>query len=234
MSKNKVLIVEDDIVNANEIKRFLELKGYDVVDVANSYKEAIQSFEENKPDIVLLGVRLNGKENGVDVAKYINASHLKRPFLFLSSQIDQSIVEAAKQTMPSGFLSKPVQLDSLSATIEITLHRFFTITNSNKQIRLTDGNTKYIIDIDEILFIQSEHVYVKVFRRDEDIILHRSTMKEILSKLPPEQFVQTHRSYVVNLKQIRSWNSNHIYIDDFEIPMSRNRKKEVLLQLNNM
>ena len=78
------------------------------------------------------------------------------------------------------------------------------------------------------IFIQSEHVYVKVFRKGVEYILHRSTLKDILSKLPQDQFIQTHRSFVVNLKKIKSWDSNSIYIDQYEIPMSRSKKKEVL------
>ena len=228
MTPHKVLIVEDEILIADSIKRLLESKGYEVVAIAISYEEAVLAFDNEKPDITLLDIRLNGQKNGIDVAKYINNSSNKKPFLFLTSQMDQNNISQAKQTYPAGYLSKPIQQDSLTATIEITLHKFFSQHSLPHQVRLHDGNTKYLIDINDILFIQSEHVYVKVFRKDKDYILHRSTLKDIIGRLPDDQFIQTHRSFVVNLKQIKSWDTNFIYVDKYEIPMSRSKKKEVL------
>ncbi len=231
MASYKVLIVEDEILIADNIKRYLTQKNYIVTGIAISYFEAVKLFEETKPDIVLLDIRLNGIKNGIDVAKFINDHSEKRPFLFLTSQMDPKNIEEAKKTFPSGYLSKPIQLESLSATIEITLHNFNSKNGQSAAIRLHDGNTKHIISADEISFVQAEHVYVKVFKKDGDYILHRSTLKDILHKLPSDQFIQTHRSFVVNIRHITSWDTNSLYIGKHEIPMSRSKKKDVLEML---
>jgi len=231
MTSSKVLIVEDEILIADNIKRFLLQKGYDVTGIAISYLEAVRLYEIIKPDIVLLDIRLNGFKSGIDVAHYINNQSSRTPFIFLTSQMDPKNIEAAKQTYPSGYLSKPIQQESLCATIEIALYNFRSKNELEKVIRLHDGNTKHILLVDEISFVQAEHVYVKVFKKDGDHILHRSTLKDVLSKLPDDQFVQTHRSYVVNIRHITSWDTNSIYIGKEEIPMSRSKKKDVLEML---
>jgi len=231
MASYKVLIVEDEILIADNIKRYLTQKNYLVTGIAISYFEAVKLYEATKPDIVLLDIRLNGVKNGIDVAKFINNHSLKKPFLFLTSQMDPRNIEEAKKTFPSGYLSKPIQQESLSATIEITLHNFKANNGQSNVIRLHDGNTKHIISTDEISFIQAEHVYVKVYKKSGDYILHRSTLKDILSKLPSDRFIQTHRSFVVNLGHITSWDTNSLYIGKYEIPMSRSKKKDVLEML---
>jgi len=231
MASHKVLIVEDEILIADNIKRFLTQKGYIVTGIAISYLEAIKLFDETIPDIILLDIRLNGFKNGIDVANYINNHPSKRPFLFLTSQMDKKNIEAAKNTFPSGYLSKPIQQESLNATIEITLHNFNSKNGEDTIIRLIDGNTKHIVLTDDISFIQAEHVYVKVHIKDDEFILHRSTLKDVLSKLPADQFIQTHRSFVVNIRHINSWDTNSLYIGKHEIPMSRSKKKEVLEML---
>lgn len=226
--QNKVLIVEDEILIADSIKRFLTEKGYTVVGIAITYEEAVQAFEDEAPDLVLLDIRLNGVKTGIDVAHFINNHPQKKPFIFLTSQVDRNNIENAKNTFPSGYLSKPIQQESLNATIEVILHSFNLKTKNKSLVRLNDGNTKFLISIEEISFIQAEHVYIRVYRKDGDYILHRSTLKDFLTKLPQDQFIQTHRSFVVNKKHINSWDTSSIYIGSHEIPMSRSKKKEVL------
>jgi len=224
----KILIIEDEILIADNIKRYLELKGYIVTGIAISYDEAIQLLEETQPDIALLDIRLNGIKNGIDVAHFIKNKSESIPFLFLTSQMDPKSIDEAKRTFPSGYLSKPIQLESLCASIEITLYNFYSQNVEDITIRLHDGYTKYLISADEISYIQAEHVYVKVYKKDGEHILHRSTLKDLLSKLPSDQFVQTHRSFVINIKHISSWDTTSIYIGKTEIPMSRSRKKDVI------
>lgn len=228
MSLAKILIVEDEILIADNIKRFLKKKGYEIIGIAISYQEAIHYIKSSSPDIVLLDIRLNGIKSGIDVGEFLKNQPEKIPFIFLTSQLDQTHIDKAKLTFPSGYLSKPIQHESLLATIEIILHKKNYQNTIDNQIRLQDGNTKHLIHTDKIKYIQAEHVYVKLHIMDGEQILHRSTLKDILSKLPKSSFVQTHRSFVVNIRHIDSWDTNSIYIGNNEIPMSRSKKKDVL------
>ncbi|MDF1697618.1 MAG: response regulator transcription factor [Saprospiraceae bacterium] len=232
MNVYKVLIVEDEILIADNIKKYLLLNGYAVSGIAISYDEAIELYETTAPDIVLLDIRLNGKKTGIDVGNYINDNSNKKPFLFLTSQLDKKNIDEAKKCYPAGYLSKPIQHESLRASIDVALHNFNMDINNESTITLVDKNTKLIIPLKNIQFIRAEHVYVRVFLKDGEEILHRSTLKDLLLKLPVETFIHTHRSFIVNIQHITSWSTNYLNISDHSIPMSRSKKKIIVERLS--
>ena len=234
MNSFKILIVEDEILIADNINRFLSKKGHQVVGVAISYDEAIQLYQEHQPDMTLLDIRLNGDKTGIDVGEFIQAHETPKPFIYLTSQIDSDSLNKAKETFPGGYLSKPVQKDSLLASIEIIMFKFNSGKEELKNIPLYDGDKNHLVPIDSILFIEAEHIYVKVHLNEGEIILQRNTLKDFIDQLPEGQFLQTHRSFAINLKQISHWDSEKIYFGEVGVPVSRSKRKEVysILKLN--
>lgn len=104
MSK-RILIVEDEFVVANALRLTLVEAGYTVEGIAVSAEEAEERFLQGTPDLVLLDIRLNGKRSGIDLAKRLQAEHI--PFIYLSANSSQKVLEEAKATEPYGFLVKP-------------------------------------------------------------------------------------------------------------------------------
>jgi len=102
---SKVLIVEDQFIEANNLKFILRKAGYKVCPIAASYNEALSIIEEEHPDLVLLDIILKGKKTGIDLAKVLKEE--KIAFVFLSANVDKGIFDAAKLTGPYGFLVKP-------------------------------------------------------------------------------------------------------------------------------
>ncbi len=227
MTSYKILIVEDEILIADNLKHFLNKNGHDVIGMAISYDEAIEIYKEEEPDIVLLDIRINGNKTGIDIAHFIRNQENPVPFIFLTSQIDIENINEVKKTLPAGYLSKPVQKESLFASLEIAMHQHLKGNENVKTIPLYDGNTNHMIPIDKILYIESEHVYVKVYIENRNYLIQRSSMKELLTYLPENQFLQTHRSFAVNTEKISHWDFENIYINDKIIPISRSRRKEV-------
>lgn len=232
MTPIKILIVEDEILIADSISRYLEKKGYQILGIAISYEEAVELYGTEKPDLALLDIRLNGEKSGIDFAYFLQEQPESIPFIYLTSQMDMQHINLAKSTFPSSYLSKPIQKDNLFANIEIALHNHqHQKPATTPAISLYDGKKNYVLPIKNILFIQAEHVYVKIHRTIGDHILQRSALKDLLKKLPTEQFVQTHRSFAVNLQQISHWDSENVYIGKEEIPVSRSRRKVVFEML---
>ncbi|MBI4813298.1 MAG: response regulator, partial [Methanobacterium sp.] len=71
MVKEKILLVEDDGIEAMDIKRTLESWGYEVPYVASSGEEAINKALEITPDLILMDIVLKGEIDGIDVASKI-------------------------------------------------------------------------------------------------------------------------------------------------------------------
>ena len=85
MEKKKVLVVEDEIIIADNICDSLIDLGYEVTEPAINYTEAILIIEKEKPDIAILDIHLSGKKTGIDIAKKINENY-NFPFIFLTSK----------------------------------------------------------------------------------------------------------------------------------------------------
>ena len=228
MKKPCILIVEDEVLIAHTIKRYLEKNDYEVAGMVISYEEAVLLIEQGQVDLALLDIRLNGEKSGIDVGQYLYKHHPGIPFIYLTSQVDKRHIDAAKNTHPAGYLSKPIQKESLKATIAIALHNHQT----EESILLQVGAEKMIVPIARILYLESDHVYVKVVTKNHhQPLLIRQSLKEMVNRLPANQFLQTHRSYVINCKEVSNWNRNQVFIGDIVIPVSRSKKEEVFSRL---
>ncbi|MFX1704081.1 sigma 54-interacting transcriptional regulator [Chitinophaga sp. CC14] len=113
----KILIVEDEFIVANNLQMILEEAGYTINGIAASAREAQEYIQQNKPDLVLLDIRLKGKLSGIDIARKLRADHI--PFIYLSAYANQAILEEAKTTEPYGFLVKPIREKDLLVALEI-------------------------------------------------------------------------------------------------------------------
>ncbi len=227
MSTHRILIVEDEVLIADNISRFLTRKGYQITGSAISYAEASSFYQAQKPDLALLDIRLNGTKTGIDFAHYLQQQARPIPFLFLTSQSDHRNIEAAKKTFPAGYLAKPIQKESLFASVEIALHRYQTERPKPMQIALCDGNQHYRIHARDILFLEADHVYVRVHLRQGNVILQRSSLSDLLKLLPASQFIRTHRSYAVNTRAVSHWDNDRLYVGQETVLVSRGRRQEV-------
>ena len=108
----KVLIVEDQFVEANDIQISLTKAGYNVSGIARSVNIALKMIENDRPDLVLLDIFLKGKLTGIDLAQKLKEDQIA--FIYLSANSNEETLAAAKATEPYGFLVKPftpVELD---------------------------------------------------------------------------------------------------------------------------
>lgn len=130
MANVNILIVEDERITAEDIKKALNSVGFNVPAIVTSGEEAIQVCEELKPDLVLMDIKLEGEMDGIQAAEKIR-SKLGIPIIYLTAYSDEKIVQRAKITEPSGFilkqpygfLRKPFEESELNTAIEITLYR---------------------------------------------------------------------------------------------------------------
>ncbi|MFT3702172.1 MAG: sigma 54-interacting response regulator [Agriterribacter sp.] len=141
----KVLIVEDEFIVANDLRLILSEAGYTVNGIAASYHEAENCIQQDKPDLVLLDIRLKGKSSGIDIARKLRTDHI--PFIFLSANANQSILEEAKTTEPYGFLVKPFRKKDLLVALEIAwyLHQH----SLESKLRREEQLQKRLMEISE-------------------------------------------------------------------------------------
>jgi len=117
----KILIVEDQFVEADYLRLMLIRAGYIVTGIARSVVQAKEMIKKEKPDFVLLDIFLKGKQTGIDLAKQLSEDNL--PFVYLSANSHEDVLNAAKATQPYGFLVKPFREKDLLVTLEIAKYR---------------------------------------------------------------------------------------------------------------
>ena len=122
MNSEKILVVEDEWVVAEQLCRSLKDIGYTVCSTASTGDEAIRMVEEHSPDLILMDIVLKGKMDGIEAADRIT-SQFNIPVIYLTAYTNQEYIERAKLTNPFGYLVKPYNQKELYATIEMVLHK---------------------------------------------------------------------------------------------------------------
>lgn len=117
----KVLIVEDQFVEANDLQLMLRKAGYEVCGIARSVDKAEEIIKKEKPDLVLLDIFLKGNRTGIDLARQLKEDNTA--FIYLSANSNEEILNAAKTTEPYGFIVKPFRERDLLVTLEIAQYR---------------------------------------------------------------------------------------------------------------
>lgn len=118
----QILIVEDELIVASDLRITLERAGYSICGIARSVIRAQEILKTIKPDIVLVDIYLRGDLTGIDLAAQLNRSDI--PFIYLSANCNREVLEAAKLTQPYGFLVKPFREKDLLVTLDIARYRY--------------------------------------------------------------------------------------------------------------
>ena len=118
--KIKVLIVEDEVMMAMGLETGLSLLGYDVCEFATSGEEAIKLTEREKPDVVIMDIRLAGSMDGIQAAKAI-ISRRDVPIIFMSGYSLEEVRERVEEIGPVACLEKPVRLGQIESATELAL-----------------------------------------------------------------------------------------------------------------
>ena len=133
----KILIVEDELLIAQDIVEIVERAGHNTTPTAKTAMDAVRLATLHQPDMVLMDINLGSGSDGVEAAIYIT-QELLLPLIFLTSQMDVDTLERAKHAQPYGYLSKPVREADVVSNITIALHQHAQKQQDNTE---QDSNT---------------------------------------------------------------------------------------------
>ena len=118
----KLIIVEDEFVIAQDLRRICASLGYGVMSIAKSANEALQKIEKERPDLALLDINLFGEMDGVDLAKTIK-KRFDLPFIFVTSYSDTHTLKNIDETGPLGYVLKPFDERDIRVALELSFTR---------------------------------------------------------------------------------------------------------------
>lgn len=226
-------IIIDDEPMAREIMSTLLLK-FDSVNILGQFSNALEAFQfinNQQVDLIFLDINMPNI-TGISFAKSISKD-IK--IIFTTAYRDYAVEGFELQAVD--YLLKPISIERLSQA----LNRFselsktngtFTSTHSESQdfIFVRSNRQMLKIDFTSIIYVESYSDYIKIHTTSK-VITTRETISSIESKLPTQQFIRIHRSYIISMNEITSYTNEHITIDNNALPISRSYKKEVLKRL---
>jgi len=151
MADVKILLVEDESIEAMDIKRTVESFGYKVPCVISRGEDAVKEVLKIRPDLILMDIILKDETNGIKVASRIK--ELDIPVIFLTAHSEESTFQKALETEPYGYVLKPFDPTELRYTIEMALYKKKMereLKESQNQFRLlteTLDDIIYVVDL---------------------------------------------------------------------------------------
>lgn len=248
MSKTNILIVEDESIVAKDIQHSLKKLGYTVVGICSNGEDAIKSAEEMSPDLVLMDIMLKGDMSGIEAADQIR-QRMNIPVIYLTAYADESTLNKAKVTEPYGYIIKPFKEIDLHTAIEMAIYKHEKETDvkkerdflyslvenkDSKDIIFVKSNSRLVkVRTEDIYFIEALKDYVVINTGATRYTVH-STMKDIEKKLPPNEFIRVHRSFIVRIDKIVAIDHANLIIEDDkkQIPIGGSFKDDLVKRLN--
>ena len=248
MTKINVLVVEDESIVSKDIRNTLKKLGYEVVGAAATGEAAIELANEHKPDIVLMDIMLKGKLTGIDAAEEIRAK-LDIPVVYLTAYADESTLANAKVTEPYGYIIKPFKEIDIHTSIEMAIYKHRKVSEVKKErdflYKLVDNkdskdfifvksNSRLVkLKTSDIYFVEALKDYVVINVLNTRYTIH-STMKDIEKKLPSDDFVRVHRSFIVRLDKIAAIEQPNLILENDKkvIPIGGSYKDELNKRIN--
>ena len=143
MDKYKILIVEDELIIAENLSIKLKKLGYLVTDIVSSGKAALKSFTANCPDLILMDISIKGSIDGIETAAKIKAV-AEIPVIFLTAYSDDRTLERAAKVSFNGYILKPFKDEELTTTIQTALEKQATVKKKRGRENFAESNSTEI------------------------------------------------------------------------------------------
>ncbi len=240
----RCLLVDDEPLALDVIASYLEkVEGVELVARCTNPLEAIHILSEQSVDLVFLDIEMPNL-SGIDLVKSLD----RLPQFIFTTAYPQYALEGFELNA-TDYLVKPIPFPRFLKAIARAKEKFEATSNklaepkSLQAPQIPDTTPAFIfvkseyenikIDVADIRYMQGLKDYIKIYtQHSEKAILTLSSFKELLDKLPQQNFLRTHRSFIVNINAIRAVQKSKIVIDEIRIPIGDTYKDEVFKKLN--
>ncbi len=116
----KLLIVEDEFIISNTIRKITSKLGYGITGVVNNARDALDSIKSERPDLVLLDINILGDMNGIELSGKLKERN-NLPYIYITSYSDTETLEEMNKTGPHGYILKPFDERDLRVALHLAL-----------------------------------------------------------------------------------------------------------------
>lgn len=232
-----ILLVEDNLLLAENITALLEEETYTVFHAANA-ADCIKTAKENTLDLILCDIMLPDKD-GYEILTELSSTpdYTMPPFVFLTAKSQRTDRRKGMELGADDYLTKPFTQDELLKTVETQLKKRATLLKadieqkqkkdilakdrveleSNKKLAydshifLNEKNTPGFFAVKKIVCIKSMQDYTQIFMNNAQKLVVRKTLTNWEHILPGEYFVRIHRQTIINLQYVEKVERNKSY-----------------------
>jgi DNA-binding LytR/AlgR family response regulator len=231
----KILIVEDEVVAARMLKKMIIQHLGDRVESIQIQSSLIGSqcyIWEHPIDLLFLDLDLDG-DDGFNLLKEAVAGSFHT--IIISAHVNRA-VEAFEYGVLD-FIPKPCSDERLKTTINRYNASF--PNNGIKFLAVVRESQVTLIHLEHIIYFEADNKKVKIFRKDGEVLIHNKMLQNLEMILPP-RFIRIHRSYIINLHEIRSIDiqPNHAYTlmlkNGNRLPVSRSAYQTLKKRMEDM
>lgn len=231
----KILIVEDDFSFALSVEMLIDALGYQHLGTIDNGQSALESIDNNPPDLILMDIDLNGFLSGIDIARKIRAKNI--PVVFMTTFNDEEVYKEAMITNPFGYIVKPFD--------ELTLRSYIERVLNNSTKKESDPgllSDSFFVKVNEVLkrieyrdvcFIHSDRNYADIHLKDKRYTAKISLAK-LSQRLDTDDLTRVHKQYIINLKKIESVSANDVFINGKPIPLGKKYRADFIEKLNKI
>jgi DNA-binding LytR/AlgR family response regulator len=229
--------VDDEPVAREILENHLsKIENTKVVASCKSAIEAFNAINQERVDLIFLDINMP-EISGLSFAKSIN-KNIK--VIFTTAYREYAVDGFDLQAVD--YLLKPISFERLLQALNKFMNETMQIKQSASEEVILEKSDYFFVRSDrkmvkisfsDILFVESLSDYIKIHLTDKTVVA-RETIANIEARLPQNDFMRTHRSFIVSLAGIDSFTSEYIEMGKKQIPISRGYKNEVLNRLEKM
>lgn len=225
MQDIKILIVEDEILIAEDIKETLHSLGFKSVSMAHNIADALTMIRELELHVVLLDVRLENEREGILIGEQLSHED-KVQFIYVTAHSDVEIVKEILRTNPAGYITKPVKKSDLYACIILAVSKFEAAQQETTTIAIKDGYETVLLPLNTIRYVEAEGNYLNIYCDAKKYVI-RQSLETFLKDVNNAIFFRIHRSFIVNIQKVVRFSKKEIILSENTIlPISRTVKDE--------
>ncbi len=228
------MIVDDEPMAREIISSFVgKIHNLELVATCKNVSEAFSVLQKESIQLIFLDINMP-EISGMSLAKSIQH---KSQVIFTTAYREYALDGFDLQAVD--YLLKPISFDRFLKAVQKYFDLHISKETVKEEVQYLEKETSIFVRSDrkmvkvrfkEINYIESLSDYVKIFT-DKETIITRETISNIESKLPSNEFLRTHRSYIVSMPKIDSFTNELIELKKKAIPISRSYKENVLQKL---
>ena len=224
----KCVIIEDEIPAQNLVKHYIsKLPELELIGAFQSAIEANRFVQNNAVDLIFLDINLPDI-TGIQYIRTLN----NPPRVIITTAYPEYAAESFELDTICDYLVKPFSFDRFLKAINKvkngTVHPMETNATiaEGASIYVNIDKTLHKIQYRDILFLESDRNYITLATLNGKFTFIDS-LKNWIEKLPTEDFIQVHKSYIVNYRQIQKIKGNLLYLREQSIPVGRTFKAQL-------